>query len=76
MQSRFNRTLCGLINKWRLATGRYDWNKILDDMVNNYNKTYQHITSFCYAKQDKNKRSPTHHKKDLHRIVGIGILLR
>ena len=37
---RFNRTLTGLINKWRLATGRYDWNKILNDIVNNYNKTY------------------------------------
>ena len=37
---RFNRTLCGLIHKWRLATGRYDWYKILDDIVENYNMTY------------------------------------
>ena len=37
---RFNRTLCNLINKWRISTGRYDWNKILSDIVNNYNTTY------------------------------------
>ena len=37
---RFNRTLTGLINKWRLATGRYDWYKILIEIVNNYNNTY------------------------------------
>ena len=37
---RFNRTLTQLINKWRLSTGRYDWYKILNDLVNNYNNTY------------------------------------
>jgi hypothetical protein len=37
---RFNRTLCGLINKWRLATGKYDWYRILPDIVKNYNTTY------------------------------------
>ena len=37
---RFNRTLCGLINKWRLATGQYDWYRILPDIVKNYNTTF------------------------------------
>ena len=36
---RFNRTLCGLIHKWRVATGNYAWNIILNDIVNNYNTT-------------------------------------
>jgi hypothetical protein len=37
---RFNRTLSGLIQKWRVATQRYDWHNILSDIVNNYNMTY------------------------------------
>ena len=37
---RFNRTLTHLINKWRLSTGSYDWYKILNDIVKNYNNTY------------------------------------
>ena len=37
---RFNRTLTQLINKWRLATGRYDWYKILNYIVKN---TITHI---------------------------------
>ena len=37
---RFNRTICGLIQKWRVATQRYDWHNILSDIVDNYNNTY------------------------------------
>ena len=37
---RFNRTLCGLLNKYRLATGKYNWNVWLNDVVDNYNTTY------------------------------------
>jgi hypothetical protein len=37
---RFNRTICGLIQKWRLSTGLYNWHTILNDIVNNYNNTY------------------------------------
>ena len=36
---RFNRTICGLIHKYRVATGNYAWNKILNDIVNTYNTT-------------------------------------
>jgi len=37
---RFNRTLAGLLQKWRIGTGKYDWYKILPDIINNYNNTY------------------------------------
>jgi hypothetical protein len=37
---RFNRTLAELIQKWRTATGKYDWYKVLPDIVANYNNTY------------------------------------
>ncbi len=36
---RANRTIAGLIQKWRVATNRYDWNKVLPDIVYNYNHT-------------------------------------
>ena len=40
---RFNRTLCGLLNKYRLATGKYNWYAWLNDVVNNYNTTYHRM---------------------------------
>lgn len=36
---RFNRTLANLLQKYRLASGRNDWNKYLNDIVYNYNNT-------------------------------------
>jgi len=37
---RFNRTLAELLQKWRIATGKYDWYKVLPDIVDNYNNTF------------------------------------
>jgi len=37
---RFHRTLASLIQKWRIATGRYDWNKILPKIEYNYNHSF------------------------------------
>jgi len=37
---RFNRTLAMLLQRWRQAHKRYDWYKVLDDIVDNYNNTY------------------------------------
>lgn len=37
---RFNRTLAGLIQKWRIATGKYNWYSVLGKLINNYNNTY------------------------------------
>ena len=56
---RFNRTLTQLINKWRLSTGRYDWYKILNDLVNNYNNTY-HRTSKAKPINIKNGDDTNH----------------
>ena len=56
---RFNRTLTGLINKWRLATGRYDWYKILIEIVNNYNNTY-HRTIKTTPMKIKNGEDTNH----------------
>lgn len=36
---RFNGTLAGLLQKWRQATKRYDWYKVLPDIIDNYNST-------------------------------------
>jgi hypothetical protein len=37
---RFNRTLANLLQKWRIGTGKYDWNKVLPEIIDNYNNTY------------------------------------
>lgn len=33
----FNRTLAMLLQKWRVATGRHDWYKVLPDIIKKYN---------------------------------------
>jgi hypothetical protein len=47
---RFNRTLANKIQLWRTATKRYDWNKVLPDLVKNYNNTV-HSTLKCTPTQ-------------------------
>lgn len=37
---RFNRSLAGMFQKWRVATGKKKWYKVLNDLVYNYNNTY------------------------------------
>lgn len=37
---RWNRTLAGLLQKYRTATKKYNWNTYLPDIVYNYNHTY------------------------------------
>jgi hypothetical protein len=37
---RWNRTLAGMLNKVRVATQKYDWNRYLPDVVDTYNNTY------------------------------------
>ena len=56
---RFNRTLTQLINKWRLSTGRYDWYKVLGDLVKNYNNTY-HRTIKAKPINVKNGKDTNH----------------
>eukprot|EP01080_Neovahlkampfia_damariscottae_P009110 gene9110-gene1231 len=35
----FNKTLAGLLQKWRLSTGKYEWYKVLPDIIKKYNNT-------------------------------------
>lgn len=37
---RFNRTLAMLLQKWRIGTKQYNWQKVLPDIIKNYNNTY------------------------------------
>jgi hypothetical protein len=37
---RFNRSLAGYLQKWRVATGKTRWYEVLPDIVENYNDTY------------------------------------
>lgn len=41
---RFNRTLAQLLQRWRVATDRTDWENVLQDLVTNYN-TKLHSTT-------------------------------
>lgn len=34
---RLNGTIANILQKWRVATGRHDWYKVLDDVMDNYN---------------------------------------
>ena len=36
---RVNRTIAGLLQKWRTATKNRDWVKVLPDIIKNYNNT-------------------------------------
>lgn len=37
---RFNGTIAKLLQRWRVGSGRYDWPKVLPELVANYNSTY------------------------------------
>ena len=37
---RLNKTIAGLLAKWRIATGLYAWNKVLPEIMLNYNSSY------------------------------------
>lgn len=41
---RFNRTLTEIIQRWRTATGKYDWPSILHKIIKNYNNTIHKTT--------------------------------
>jgi len=37
---RFNRTLAGMLQKWREGSREYNWYSVLGDIIDNYNNTY------------------------------------
>ena len=75
---RLNRTIAELLQKWRVATGRYDWAKVLSQIMTNYNNTY-HSTikaepQAVFKKEDINHQK---YKKVLHTFaVGDQVRVR
>jgi len=37
---RLNGTIANILQRWRVATGRYDWYKVLKDVMDNYNNNW------------------------------------
>ena len=58
---RLNRTIAELLQKWRVATGRYDWAKVLSQIMNNYNNTYH--STIKAEPQAVFKREDINHQK-------------
>lgn len=56
---RFNRTLAHRLQLWRSGTGRHDWNKILADIIYNYNHT-KHSTIQATPDDVFNKKDINH----------------
>ena len=66
---RFNRTLAELLQKWRIATGKYDWYKVLPDIVDNYNNTFHGtIKATPSSVFNKNEIPQIHIKKIIHKF--------
>jgi hypothetical protein len=61
---RFNRTLALLLKRWRDGTGRKDWHNVLDDLVDNYNKSYHRTLKGrpidVWNGDAENKQTPIH----------------
>jgi hypothetical protein len=62
---RVNRTIAGLLNKYRIATKNYDWPKYLNDIVYNYNHTYHSTIKETPADVFEKKES---NKQDYHKV--------
>jgi ribosomal protein L30E len=52
---RFHRTLARLIQRWREATRKYDWYKVLPELVENYNTAYHKTIKAIPAEVWNNK---------------------
>lgn len=58
---RFNRTLAGLLQKWRQATKGRTWYKVLPEIIENYNNTYHRTVKAkpvdIFSGDDTNKQT-------------------
>ena len=73
---RFNRTLTQRLQLWRTATGKYAWNKVLQDIISNYNQTL-HSTLKATPYDVYNKRDINHqHTIILKNKFKVGDLVR
>lgn len=75
---RLNRTIAELIQKWRISSGRYDWNKILPKIMDNYNTNYHKtIKTTPYDVFFKNDINLQDIKKIIHKYtIGDQVRLR
>lgn len=74
---RYNRTLAGILQKWRVATGKTQWYKVLPQIIDNlngaYHRTIKAIPADVWEGKDDNKQIQvtipvTFEKGDLVRI--------
>ena len=75
---RVNRTIANMLQRYRTATGKYDWYKVLPKIVNNYNNTF-HTTikatpSDVFNGKDVNKQKIT--KVDIPFKVGQKVRIK
>jgi hypothetical protein len=64
---RFNRTLANLLQRWRIANKTYDWQRVLPDIIENYNNSYHRTIGTEPAKIWKGK--DTNHQVYTNRVV-------
>jgi len=62
---RLNGTIANILQRWRVATGRHDWYKVLDDVMDNYNDNVH--TTIKAKPIDVWKGKDTNHQK--HKVV-------
>lgn len=74
---RFNRTIAEKIQLWRTATGKYDWQKVLPKLVDNYNTTVHKSTKrtpfdlFYHKAVTEQERKIIEHKLKLGEKVRV-----
>jgi hypothetical protein len=58
---RLNRTIASLLQKYRVSTDKYDWNKYLPDIIHNYNNSYhstiKNTPEKIFNEGEKNKQT-------------------
>ena len=67
---RLNGTIASILQKWRVATGRHDWYKVLDQVMDNYNNR-RHSTIKAkpidvWEGRDSNHQVPKRVTYDIH----------
>ena len=74
---RFNRTLAGLIQKWRVGTKKRDWYKALGELVQNYNDTFHRTVkqtpSDIFNGEKENRQFPIY---QFDPIFNVGDIVR
>jgi hypothetical protein len=73
---RCNRTIAEMLEKWRLATGRHDWYKVLDSIVNSYNHQYHSTVKSAPVDIFKGKKFNRQKIQRVEPNVSVGDIVR